>query len=201
MTVWWKTCLRLLIAKFLFCRPDISRFKSCAHIKLNARWNDWFITKETVPPCLCCFRIKRQFLLPDLMLHSNLSAKYSQYPKHFTGIHAVRAWQGGEGTVSGCEKKAAAQCSCVSSFRICMTGWVGLVYNSDVILPGLSSVPTLTQPTGSCAAVSQLLSRSLPPMHVCLCVFCPGSLLICCTFAPPYPSLLSGDMNFGSNEL
>lgn len=79
-------------------------------IKINARWNDRFITEETVPPRLRCFRIKRQFLSPGLMLHSNpVSPKYSQYPAHFTGIHAARAWQGGEGTVSGCEKKAAAQ--------------------------------------------------------------------------------------------
>lgn len=107
----------------------------------------------------------------------------------------------GRGQFQGVRRRLQHKlCSRVSSFHICMTGWVGLVYNS-AILPGLSSVPTLTQPTGSCAAVSQLLSRSLPPMHVCLCVFCPGSLLICYTHAPPHPSLLSGDMNFGSNEL
>lgn len=163
--------------------------------------------EETVPPLPYLFafgKIFVSFCHPTSCFIATQCLQNIPLPHTFHRYSRGKglAGRGGDRTVSGCEKEAAAGIVilCVSFFCICMAGWVGL-HNPDVILPGFGLVLTLIQPTGSSAAVSQLLSRSLSPMHVCLCVFCAGSLLICYTHAPPHPCLLSGDMNFGSNEL
>lgn len=104
-----------------------------------------------------------------------IATKYLQNnpppPRRFRRYARVRRL-GREGTVSGCEEQgsAAALCSSVRQCCTCMAGWVWLVQNSDVILPGFGFLSTLTLPTGSFAAVTQLLSHSLSPcMCVCVC--------------------------------
>lgn len=151
-----------------------------------------------------CFRKNIcQFLSPELMFRSNqMSPKYStapQFSQVFTSKGLGREGRGQFQGVRRSRQQAFCSCGCPSCTR--MAGWVGLVRSSDVIPPAFGFVPTLAQPTGSSASVSQPLSRSLSPLHVCLCVFCAGLLLICSTHAPPRPPLFSGDMNFGSNEL
>lgn len=143
------------------------------------------------------------FLSPDLRFHSNLmSQKYTTTPQ----IPQVFSNKGlgteGRGQFQGVRKRVQqAACCRVRHFCSPAPGWVGLVQTSDVILPGLAVFPTLTQPTGGSAAVTQLLSGCLlPPPTACVFVSCHGSLLICYAHAPPNPLLLC-DMNFGSNHL
>ena len=141
--------------------------------KLHATWRDWHSAGHS-HVLLSFFRKNiSQYLSPNLLFHSNqMSPKESTAPQIPQVFSNKKAWQGGEGTVSGCEEQesAAALCSSVRQYCTCMAGWVGLVQNSDVILPGFGFLSTLTLPTGSFAAVTQLLSRSLSPcMCVCVC--------------------------------
>lgn len=113
------------------------------------------------------------------MFHSNpLSPKYSTAP-HISQVFMRKGLgRQGRGQFQGVRRRtrqtlfpSVCVCACVCHFCTRMAGWVGLVHSSDVILPGFGFVPTLAQPTGSFAAVSQLLSRSLsPPLSVCVFV-------------------------------
>lgn len=172
--------------------------------------------EETILPLPCPLELLQekknscQFLSPNLMFHSNrMSPKYSAAP-HISQVFMSKGLGGeggeGRGQFQGVRRRRSvrqALCSCVCHFCTRMAGWVGLVLGSDVILPGFGSVATLTQPTGSFAAVSHPPVTLPPPPHVCVFVCVPrwvASYLLH-THTPPRPSLFSGDMNFGSNEL
>lgn len=123
------------------------------------------------------------------MFHSNQKnvskILHRHRPADLAGIHGERAWQG-RGQFQG----VRSVCHFCTRMAGWLVGWLGS-HSSDVISPGFGFVPTLTQPTGSSAAVSQApVTQPLPScMHVCVCV-CSAlrSLLICYTNAPPHPS-------------
>lgn len=93
-------------------------------------------------------------------------SKIFHWPTEFAGIHVVKgsAGEGGD-SFRVCERERERAASgveslCVSFFfffvAICMAGYV--------TLPGLRLFPSQNpaQPTGGCAAVTQLLSLPLP---------------------------------------
>ena len=144
------------------------------------------------------------FYHPGFMFHSNrMSPKYStapQIPQVFSS-KGLGPGTGREGTVSGCEKKGddgmAVCCLCLSFLHL--HGRLGGTSTELWCHPSwfwLRPHPT-AKPTGSFAAVTQLLSRSPPPPS-CMCVFVCSYLLLHMLLPIRLRSL---DMNFGSNEL
>lgn len=127
------------------------------------------------------------FSHPTLCFIATKCLQNTPPPHRFHRYSEERAWQGGEGTVSGCEKKTTAASVLLYVSVLHSHGRLGGTCAKLWCHPSFYFVPTPAWPTGSFAAVSQLLSRSLSPLHVCLCVFCTRSLLICYTHAPPIP--------------
>lgn len=132
--------------------------KSCAHIwtQCSMKWHD--AGEETAPPLPYLFAFGKIFvsfchptscfIATQCLQNTPLPHTFHRYSRGKgsagRGGDSFRVWEGDR------SRNCAPVCVI---FCICMAGWVGL-YNPDVILPGFGLVPTLTQPTGSFAAVS-----------------------------------------------
>lgn len=127
-------------------------------------------------PCPLTSRQKKTCVTQPVVLWQPSVSKIILCSTDIAGIHTEKGLAGREG--GSFRVWAGAQSLCHFCIRMAHLGWAFHIILMSCFLV-LASSPPKTQPTGSFAAVSQLLSRSLSPEHVFVC-----SALGCFLFAP-----------------